>query len=357
MSFETIYFKIKNGERLTISDGLKLFEINDLSVLSMLADLQRNRIKTDNLITYIIDRNINYTNICVADCSFCSFYRHMKDEDAYVLTYDEIDTKIEETVALGGVQILMQGGLNPQLKLDYYIDLFKHIKNKFPQIHLHALSPPEILYIAKIMKMSIAEVISELVKAGLDSIPGGGAEILVEEVRNVIASNKWKPEEWLEVMRQAHLQKLKTTATMMFGSLESVEHRLEHMIRIRELQDETGGFTAFIPWTFQPENNRLGKRLNYQKATAHEYLQTVAISRLMLDNIPNIQASWVTMGPEIAQLSLRYGVNDFGSLMIEENVVRQAGASFSLAEDDIKHLITDSGYIPKRRNQAYQLLN
>jgi cyclic dehypoxanthinyl futalosine synthase len=356
MSVDRIIRKIDNQERLTFADGQFLYTVKDLGVLSMLANHQRQLKKEDHIVTYILDRNINYTNICVADCSFCAFYRHLKDEDAYVLTKSEMDQKIEETLALDGIQILLQGGLNPQLKLDYYTDLFRHIKEKYPMIHLHALSPPEVLYLAKIMKMSVAEVIRELIAAGLDSIPGGGAEILVEEVRDEIASNKWKPSEWLEVMRQAHLQGLKTTATMMFGSIEAPEHRLQHLMAVRELQDETGGFTAFIPWTFQPENNKLGAKVDYRKATAFEYLETVAIARLMLDNFANIQASWVTMGPEVAQLSLRYGVNDFGSLMIEENVVRQAGASFRMTEAEIGRLIRDMGYEPRRRNQRYELL-
>jgi cyclic dehypoxanthinyl futalosine synthase len=356
MSIENIANKIIDGKRLSFEEGQELYAINDLSLLGMLADLRRKNIKNDNIVTYILDRNINYTNVCVANCSFCAFYRSPGDKEAYTLSYEEIDKKIEETIELGGIQILLQGGLNPRLKIDYYIDLFHHIKEKFPSIHLHALSPPEILYIAKMMKMKIREVIKILMEAGLDSIPGGGAEILVEDIRNEIASNKWTPDEWIDVMRQAHRLGLKTTATMMFGSIENTDHRLEHLVKIRSLQDETGGFTAFIPWTFQPENNRLGKKVNYKKATAHEYIQTVAISRLMLDNIPNIQASWVTMGPETAQISLRFGVNDFGSLMIEENVVRQAGASFALKESEIRRLIEEQGFVPRRRNQKYDLL-
>ena len=349
--------KIKSDERLSLEDGLVLYSIKDLSVLSMLSTQKRQQKKEDSIVTYILDRNINYTNVCVANCAFCAFYRKLNDEDAYVLSREEIDKKIEETIALGGIQILMQGGLNPQLKLEYYTELFKHIKSKFPSIHLHALSPPEVLYIAKIMKMSVADVIRELRSAGLDSIPGGGAEILVEEVRKIMAPNKWHPDEWIEVMRQAHKQGMKTTATMMFGSVESEEDRLKHMLLIRDLQDETSGFTAFIPWTFQPENNRLGEMVDYQKATAFEYLQTTAISRLMLDNFNNIQASWVTMGEKVAQLSLKYGVNDFGSLMIEENVVREAGASNCMTEEKMRSLITDMGYEPRRRNQRYELIN
>lgn len=348
---------VENNKRISFEDAQKLFEIKDLSILSMLADKKRMLKKNDNFVTYILDRNINYTNICVADCSFCAFYRRANDEGAYVLTQEEMDQKIEETIALGGIQILLQGGLNPKLKLDYYTDLFSHIKNKFPTIHLHALSPPEILYLAKIMKMEVKELLKVLIEAGLDSIPGGGAEILVEDVRDHIASNKWKPEEWIEVMRQAHKLGLKTTATMMFGSVESQSDILKHLLLLRDLQDETMGFTAFIPWTFQPENNRLGAEINYLKATAFDYLQTVAISRLVLDNFTNIQASWVTMGARVAQLSLKYGVNDFGSLMIEENVVRQAGASFRLTEEEIKRMISDLGYEPRRRNQRYEIQN
>jgi cyclic dehypoxanthinyl futalosine synthase len=356
MSVSDILAKVDKRQRLSLADGQELFANDDLSALSLLADKRRRQMKDDNIVSYILDRNINYTNVCVANCSFCAFYRKPRAVDAYVLSYAEIDQKIEETIALGGIQILLQGGLNPALKLDYYVDLFQHIKGKYPEIHLHALSPPEILYIAKLMNMSVADVLEALIAAGLDSIPGGGAEILVEDVRDIIASHKWKPDAWLGVMREAHKQGLLTTATMMFGSIESTDDRLRHMLAVRELQDETGGFTAFIPWTFQPENNSLGARLNYRKASAHDYLQTVAIVRLMLDNVPNIQASWVTMGAEIAQLSLAYGVNDFGSLMIEENVVRQAGAAFRMSEDKMQHLIAAMGYTPRRRNQHYELL-
>ena len=361
--------KILQNERLTRDDGLKLLKCRDLSYLSILADIVRNRLHPDRSVTYIIDRNINYTNICSAGCYFCAFHCKPGSDKGFVLDKETLARKIEETKTLGGVQILLQGGLNPGLKIEWFEELFRWIKQEHP-IHIHGLSPPEILYIAKISKISIEETLKRLIIAGLDSIPGGGAEILVENVRRKMNAHvKATAEEWLEVMQTAHSLGLLTTATMMFGAAETPEDRLDHLLKIRELQDKStvgsqlstvssrqanvhGGFTAFIPWVYQPDRTRLGGT----KASSYEYLKMVAISRLMLDNIPNIQASWVTQGERVSQLALRFGCNDLGSTMIEENVVAATGVNFSMTIEQMERIIRQSGYIPIRRNQAYEFL-
>ncbi len=348
-----IEHKVEQGERLTLEDGLFLFEQTDLNWLGKLADQVRRRLHPKPIVTYIIDRNINYTNICVAHCSFCAFYEKIGSAHGYVLSKEAIGEKIRETLALGGNQILMQGGLNPALKIDFYEDLFRYIKENFPTVRIHSLSPPEIHYIAKISQLPLKETIIRLRAAGLDSIPGGGAEILVNEIRQKLKANKTTAEQWLEVMETAHKMGMKTTATMMFGHVETVEHRLQHLIKIRDLQDHTLGFTAFIPWTFQPENTELGG----EKTSAFDYLRTLAISRLMLDNVPNIQVSWVTMGAKVAQVGLFFGGNDFGSVMIEENVVSAAGAKFRMSRDEIERIIRNAGFEPRLRDMEYNLLN
>lgn len=351
--FTEIEKKIETGQRLNFDEGLSLFEQGDLLELGLLANFVRRQKHPDRIVTYIIDRNINYTNVCVAQCAFCAFYEKTNSPQAYLLSKDEIAAKIQETVDLGGTQILMQGGLHPKLDVPWFEDLFRFIRKNFPTVRIHSLSPAEITYMAKISKLSLRETLERLRAAGLASIPGGGAEILVDEVRAKLKANKTKTADWLKVMETAQQMGMKTTATMMFGHVENYKHRLEHLLHIRDLQDKTGGFTAFIPWTYQPENTELGG----EKTTAYDYLRTLAISRIMLDNVPNVQASWVTMGAKVAQVALEFGANDFGSLMIEENVVAAAGAEFRMSLDDIKRIIKDAGYEAHQRDMEYNLLN
>ncbi len=340
------------GERLSQKDGLHLFQHASPLVLSQMADWIRRRKHPEPIVTYIVGRNINYTNVCWVRCGFCAFYRPPGSEEGYVLPKETIFKKIQEMVDAGGIEILIQGGLNPRLKLDYYEDLFRSIKQNF-KVHIHGLSPTEILYIAHLSRLPLKETIARLRAAGLDTIPGAGGEILVDEVRRQIAPLKEKTAEWLGVMRDAHSLGMRTSATMMYGSVDRIEHRLEHLIRIRELQDETGGFTAFIPWNYQPGGTELGG----EKTGGFEYLKMVALSRILLDNVENIQASWVTQGAQIAQISLRYGVNDFGSTMFEENVVRAAGTTFCMNESELKRQIRNAGFEPRRRNTFYQFVN
>ncbi|MBI5637426.1 MAG: dehypoxanthine futalosine cyclase [Nitrospinae bacterium] len=341
--------------RITNAEALALLQSGDLIALGKRADEMRRRFHPDNVVSYIIDRNINYTNICVSGCLFCAFFRTAKSDEGYILPYEEIKQKIHETKELGGIQILMQGGLHPAWKIGDYENLLRRIKADF-DIHLHAFSPPEIRHIAALSGLSTEETIRRLKEAGLDSIPGGGAEILVDRVRNRLSPNKCSAAEWLEVMRTAHKLGLKTTATMMFGHIETLEERVEHLEKLRELQDETGGFTAFIPWPFQPDNTPLKNKGIRKKIGALDYIRTLAVSRIFLDNIPNIQASWVTQGSKVAQMALFFGANDMGSTMIEENVVKAAGVSFRLGEKDIRRLVRDAGFIPRRRAQDYALL-
>ncbi len=349
---EKLKEKVLTGERLSKEEALKLFEF-ELKELGELAREVRFRLNPERIVTYVVDRNINYTNVCISGCKFCAFYKKPGEEEGFVLSFEELARKIEETLALGGYQILLQGGLNPELPLSFYEEMLRFIKKNYPQIHIHGFSPPEILFFSKQSGLSIREVLERLIAAGLDSIPGGGAEILSDRVRSRLSPKKGSSEEWLEVMRQAHKLGLKTTATMMFGHIETEEEIVEHLLKIRALQDETGGFTAFIPWTFQPGHTALS---HLSKVGAVYYLRVLAISRIVLDNVKNLQVSWVTQGPQIAQIALEFGGNDFGSTMIEENVVAAAGVSHRLSEEQIRHYITSAGYVPKRRRMDYSLL-
>jgi cyclic dehypoxanthinyl futalosine synthase len=344
--------KVLTGERITEAESLKLFQEGGLYDLGFLADFVRKKKHPDSTVTYVIDRNINYTDICISACKFCAFFKSPEDPDGSVLSFEDLEKKITETKELRGTQILLQGGLHPEKSLEFYEEMLRFIKRT--GIHIHGFSPPEICHFANLTGLTVSQVIERLRNAGLDSIPGGGAEILSDRVREEAAPRKCSADEWIDVMRQAHLQGLRTTATMMFGHIESVEERLEHLIRIRNLQDETGGFTAFIPWPFQPDNTVYAE---IEKATAHSYLKMLAWSRVVLDNFDNIQASWVTQGPKIAQISLFYGANDFGSTMIEENVVAAAGVSFRLSEQEIRKLVEGAGFTPQQRIMDYTYVN
>ena len=351
MKIEKILDKIIDGERLSDCDALTLFESHDLIAIGAAAHKVRLKKHPEPIVTYIIDRNINYTNICVSGCEFCAYYKSPdQKEEGFVITQEQLFEKIKELKEVGGELILMQGGLHPDLKLEYYKDLLKSIKQNF-QIHLHCFSPPEIIHFAKINNLNIEEVILQLKESGLDSIPGGGAEILVENIRKKISPNKCTADQWIEVMTTAHKLGMKTTATMMFGHIESYKDRVEHLSRIRTLQDETSGFTAFIPWTFQSKNTRI----DVPTAGGFEYLKTLAICRLCLDNIDNIQASWVTQGAKIAQIALFFGANDLGGTMMEENVVKSAGANYRISISNIELLIKEAGFKPARRNLYYKL--
>jgi cyclic dehypoxanthinyl futalosine synthase len=337
---------------LTQQQTRDLFANDDLIGVGMAADAVRRKFHPEGIATYIIDRNINHTNFCTEYCTFCAFYRPMGHKEGYVLSFDEISEKIQETIDLGGTGVLMQGGVNPDLDIVYFENLFSGLKKKF-DIHLHCLSAPEILEVANVSNLSIRDTIARMRDAGLDSIPGAGAEILDDEVRVKIARLKCTTADWLEVHRTAHQLGVRTTSTMMFGCGETVEHRINHLETIRQLQEETGGFTAFIPWPFQPVNNPLGKKVA-DEATAVEFLKTLAICRLYLDNIVNIQTSWVTQGLKVCQLGLKFGGNDVGSVMLEENVVSQAGAQHSATEEDLRRMIRDAGFIPKQRDTLYR---
>src|SRR5687768_11700651 len=345
--------RIAEGGRITADEALTLYRHAPTYWLGRVADSVRARKHPEGQVTYIIDRNVNYTNVCVARCNFCAFYREVGHSEGYVLGFEEIFKKIDETRALGGVQLLLQGGHNPDLPLAWYEDLFRAVKSRYPEFKLHALSPPEVLHISRLDRLPVATIIERLVAAGLDSIPGGGAEILVDRVRKLLnCYSKASSDEWLDVMRQAHHAGLRTTATMMYGTVDTEEDRIEHMLRLRSLQDETGGFTASITWSYQPQHTEHG---GYE-ATGVDYLRTLALARIVLDNFDNLQASWVTQGGKVGQLSLAFGANDMGSVMIEENVVRAAGASYCMDEVEIVSNIVDAGYVPKRRNMHYELL-
>jgi cyclic dehypoxanthinyl futalosine synthase len=353
MDLKAFEQRIESGGRLTADEALQLYRHAPTYWLGRMADGVRRRKHPEQVVTYIIDRNVNYTNVCVARCNFCAFYREVGHGEGYVLGFDEIYKKIEETRALGGDQLLLQGGHNPDLPIAWYEDLFRGVKQRFPDFKLHALSPPEVLHISRTSKLPVPEVIARLIAAGLDSIPGGGAEILVDRVRRLLnCYAKASADEWLGVMRHAHRAGLRTTATMMYGTVETDEERLEHMLRLRDLQDETGGFTAFIAWSYQPEHTERGGR----EATGVEYLRTLAIARLVLDNFDNLQASWVTQGGKVGQLSLAFGANDMGSVMIEENVVRAAGAVYCMDEVEIVRNAEDAGFAARRRNMHYEIL-
>lgn len=343
-----------NLTRIDRKRALDLFHSDDLIGLGMEADAVRRAWHPENIVSYIIDRNINYTNFCTEYCTFCNFYRPMNSPEGYILSKETIYQKIQETIDLGGTGVLMQGGLHSDLKIEWYEDLCRSIKAKFgDRIWLHFLSAPEILNIADISGISIRDTIARLRDAGLQSIPGAGAEILDDEVRHRIARLKCNTEEWLEVHRTAHQLGVNTTATMMYGTGETIEHRLNHLEHIRRLQEETGGFTAFIPWSFQREGTSLGRFVK-EEATAVEFLKMLALSRVYLDNIRNIQTSWVTPGLKVCQMGLRFGGNDVGSIMIEENVVSQAGANYHASEEDLRRLIRDAGFVPKQRDTLYR---
>jgi cyclic dehypoxanthinyl futalosine synthase len=350
--------KVRAGGRVDAAEAAVLYRDAPLPLLGELAGAIRLRKHPDPIVTYIIDRNVNYTNVCVARCAFCAFYRPVGSHEGYVLGFDEIHRKIEETIELGGGQLLLQGGHNPDVPLEWYEDLFRGVKARFPQFRLHALSPPEVLHISRLSRLPVPAVIERLIAAGLDSIPGGGAEILVDRARKLMnCYSKATADEWIGTMRHAHLAGLRTTATMMYGSVETEDERIEHMMRLRALQDETGGFTAFITWSYQPPNTELSASgAATAEATGIDYLRTLAVARIVLDNFDNLQSSWVTQGGKVGQLSLFYGANDMGSVMIEENVVRAAGAAYCMDEVEIVRNIENAGFTAKRRNMHYDIL-
>jgi len=358
VSLDQLLRKVGDGERITEGEAKRLYHL-PLETLGGLAERRREIAKAaayegrgNEIITYNVDRNINYTNICNVYCKFCAFYRVESDPDAYVISWDEMARKIEETLAQNGTQILLQGGHHPKLPLEWYLELLSRIRKHYPEINIHGFSPSEFIHFREVFQLPLEEILHRFVEAGLGSIPGGGGEILVDRVRKRVSPLKANSDEWLSVMEIAHGMGLRTTATMMFGHVETLEDRIEHLRRLRELQDRTGGFTAFIAWTFQAENTKL----RAPTVGAHEYLRTQALSRIYLDNIDNIQSSWVTQGPEIGQIALKYGANDLGSVMLEENVVSQAGASFRMSVADMHRLIRDLGYEPRQRNNEYQLV-
>ena len=359
MNTDDLAAKVRAGGRLDRAEAHALYTGASTPLLAHLADEIRVRKHPGNVVTYIIDRNVNYTNVCIARCNFCAFYRPVGSADGYVLGFEEIFRKIDETIALGGGQLLLQGGHNPDLPLAWYEDLFRAVKQRYPTFRLHALSPPEVIHLSRLSRLPVPEIIDRLVACGLDSIPGGGAEILVDRVRKLLnCHSKASADEWLDVMRHAHRAGLRTTATMMYGTVETVDERLEHLFRLRELQDEScaggsaaAGFTAFITWSYQPDHTELGG----SEATGVDYLRTLAIARLVLDNFDNLQASWVTQGGKVGQLSLAFGANDMGSVMIEENVVRAAGASYCMDEIEIVRNIENAGFVAKRRNMHYEV--
>jgi cyclic dehypoxanthinyl futalosine synthase len=353
MKIASIAHRVRDGQRIDADEALALYETAPTHLLGQLADLVRARKHPGRIVTYIIDRNVNYTNVCVAKCNFCAFYRPVGSSDGYVLGFDELFRKIDETIAVGGAQILLQGGHNPDLPIAWYEDLFRAVKSRYPGFKLHALSPPEVIHLSRLSQMPVSDVLDRLIAAGLDSVPGGGAEILVDRVRKALhCYGKATADEWIDVMRQAHRRGLRTTATMMYGTVETHAERIEHMLRLRALQDETGGFTAFIAWSYQPDHTELAGA----EATGIDYLRTLATARIVLDNVDNLQASWVTQGGKVGQLSLAYGANDMGSVMIEENVVRAAGASYCMDEVEIVRNIEDAGFRPQRRNMHYDML-
>jgi cyclic dehypoxanthinyl futalosine synthase len=339
------------GKRLSFEEAILVFMEADLLELAVTAAVVCNFKNPEGKATFLIDRNINYTNVCVNQCSFCAFYRTSGHPEAYVLNQKEIEEKVAETIKLSGTQVMLQGGINPDLKIDYYTSMFKGIKSKF-NIRIHSLSPPEIVHIGESAGISVAETLKELIKAGLDSLPGGGAEILVDRVRKRISPRKISSSKWLEVMEEAHNLGLKTTATMMIGTVETIEDRITHLQKVRDLQDRTGGFLSFIPWTFQPGNTLLGGK----PVSSIEYLKTLSISRLFLDNFLNVQGSWVTQGKDIGQVCLSFGANDLGSIMIEENVVRAAGVSHRMSVDEMVDLIGKTGKIPAQRDTEFNIL-
>ena len=347
---------LKN-RRLTIDEAVELIEKTDLKLLGKMARDRKKELHPKEVTTFVVDRNINYTNICWVDCKFCAFYTNEKKEDAYILTFDEIDEKIDELIAIGGTQILFQGGVHPKLEIEWYEDLVEHIHNKYPKITIHGFSAIEIDYIAKRSQISIKEVLVRLKAKGLSSIPGAGAEILSDRVRDIIAPKKLDKDTWLEVHREAHKLGIKSTATMMYGTVETIKEVVEHWNWVRELQDETGGFRAFIMWSYQSDNTELKRELpTITKTTPNQYLRYLAVARLFLDNVKNIQSSWVTQGSHIGQLALQFGANDLGSTMMEENVVSSAGVANSMNQEEMISLIRDIGENPAKRDTAYNIL-
>ena len=358
-SLDELLHKVWDGQRISQAEALRLYHL-PLEELGALADRRRQIARAaahdgrgNQIVTYIVDRNINYTNVCNVYCKFCAFYRTEKDDDAYVITLDELDKKIEETLALDGTQILMQGGHHPKLTKQWYLDLLAHMKAKFPQINIHGFSPSEFVHFREVFQEPLEKIIGDFKAAGLGSIPGGGGEILVDRVRQRVSPLKAMSDDWLEVMDVAHRLGLNSSATMMFGHVETVEDRIEHLERVRAQQDKSKGFTAFIAWTFQAEHTKL----QGPTVGAHEYLRTQALARIYLDNIPSVQSSWVTQGQAIGQVALKFGANDLGSIMIEENVVSQAGTTFRMTVADMRRLISDLGYEPHQRDNWYRLVN
>ncbi len=344
-------------KRISNNEALNLIQNTSLLDLASMASERKLQLHPKKVTSFVVDRNINYTNICWVDCKFCAFYRHQKDQDAYILTFDEIDQKIDELLEIGGTQILFQGGVHPKLKIDFYEDLVEHIHTKYPTITIHGFSAIEIDYIARLSKISYQEVLRRLKNKGLASIPGAGAEILNDEVRDIIAPKKLDTKDWLEVHRQAHLLDIKSTATMMFGTVETDEQIIDHWDKIRQLQDETGGFRAFIMWSFQSAHTKLALELpNIPPQSSNRYLRLLAVARLYLDNFQNIQSSWVTQGSYIGQMALKFGANDLGSTMMEENVVSAAGATNSMNQKQMIELIKDIGENPAKRDTAYTIL-
>lgn len=351
---ERLVDKAASGERLSPDEGLQLLQSHDLAALGRAADAVARRLHPHPYRTYNIDRNINYTNVCLSGCRFCAFSRRPGDREGYLISRDELDQKIQETIELGGDQILLQGGMHPELTIDWYEQLLRHVKQRFSQVNVHGFSPPEIDHLATQSGLPLGAVLRRLKEAGLGSLPGGGAEILVQRVRRALSPRKVSAKRWLEVCRAWHALGGRGSATMMFGHLETLAERIEHLDRLRRLQEETGGFTAFICWTFQPGGTGLA---GLRKVGAWEYLKTLAISRLYLDNFVNLQASWVTQGLRIGQIALRFGANDLGSLMIEENVLAAAGTRHRTSEAAIRRAIAEAGYEPRRRDVFYRLVD
>jgi len=353
--------KILKGDIISDHEAISLYSL-PLSTLMYAAHTIRQQLHPDPVVTYIIDRNINITNICFSFCEFCNFCKTELDTDAYITSTEQYIAKIQELFSAGGNQVLLQGGMHPKLGLDFYINLFRELKSLFPKLYLHALSPSEIFYLSQKEKLSVSTILEKLIEAGLDSLPGGGAEILVDRVRKLLSPHKANSEQWLDVMRQAHKLGLSTTATMMFGHIETIPERIEHMLKVRNLQNENtgknGGFISFIPWTFQPGNTKLIQHFPGEyKTSMYDYLKTISISRILLQNIPNIQASWLTVGKETASLALNAGANDLGSIMLEENVVASTGLFAKLTIEEMERLILKSGFIPALRNQRFETTN
>ncbi len=360
MTKEEVILKFKNGPSISLEEGLYIYNHWPLSELMFVANEIRQALHSGNVVTWQVDRNVNISNVCFVQCKFCNFCRRPNSEEAYVTTIEEYREKIKELFALGGDQLLLQGGMNPLHGLDFYTDLFRSLKKEFPALKLHALGPPEVAFLAKKEGKSFRKILEILVESGLDSLPGAGAEILSDRVRSDLSKGKCNVQEWLDVMREAHKMGLYTSATMMFGHIETIEERIQHLIHIRDVQSEKPeglpGFNAFIPWPVQLSGTRLGKEKSISPVHGTEYLKMLAISRIMLHNVPNIQASWLTVGKKVGSLALHAGANDLGSIMIEENVVSAAGATNSLNAKEMQQLIRNSGFIPEQRNQRYEIV-